>query len=158
MQKLTRDGLTSFPAVAVQTFNEMIERKMRESPVQGLIVYPEGTALALTSNIIVGKLLALWDQNTQVVSEPRHGQAASDRVSAGHRSTRRDSLPLKRGMLHYCYDRNKTVQVGKLAERKAAVRSGVPLSWRKSQDVKHCSWSIGRAPAQTNPELQWLLG
>lgn len=29
----------------------------------------------------------------------------------GHRSTKEDSLVLKRGMLHYCYDNKKMIQV-----------------------------------------------
>jgi hypothetical protein len=51
-------------------FNQRINRKMNESPVEGLIVYPEG-----------------------------------------HRSTKTDSLTLKRGMLHYCFDFKRTVQI-----------------------------------------------
>lgn len=52
------------------SFNERINRKMKESPVEGLIVYPEG-----------------------------------------HRSTKAQSLTLKRGMLHYCFDHKRTVQI-----------------------------------------------
>lgn len=51
-------------------FNERIDRKMKESPVEGLIVYPEG-----------------------------------------HRSTKPQSLTLKRGMLHFCFDNKRTVQI-----------------------------------------------
>ena len=42
--------MTSLACAVVQAFNNMIDRKMAASPVDGLIVYPEGEGLCTSSN------------------------------------------------------------------------------------------------------------
>ena len=82
-----------------QAFNAMIDSKMAASPVDGFIAHPEGE-----QSFTVGhqRLSACGWQ-----SLPEKAVV----LCAGHRSTLRHSLPLKRGMLHYAYDRKVPVQV-----------------------------------------------
>lgn len=88
-------------AVHSQSFNKMIDRRMAASPVDGLIVYPEGT-LPLSSCICT------CEHSTS------HGSGlTSPHYTAGHRSTSTSSLPLKRGMLAYAYSRKVPVQVSR---------------------------------------------
>ena len=78
----------------------MIDRRMAASPVDGLIVYPEG-------------MCSITVPMTHSHATARIPCRAPDPLcsAAGHRSTARTSLPLKRGMLAYAYSRKIPVQV-----------------------------------------------
>ncbi|KAK9815692.1 hypothetical protein WJX72_008180 [[Myrmecia] bisecta] len=76
-----------------EKFNIMVDASMHDSPMNGLIVYPEG-----------------------------------------HRSTRRASLPLKRGMLHYVFSRKHLVQIV-MSSNKEAIISEKTLSAHFRQTV-----------------------
>ena len=88
------------PLTELQSFNRMIDRRMAASPVDGLIVYPEGMMACAQKCLLL------------MCDPPRHSMHHLHCCVAGHRSTRRTSLPMKRGMLAYAFSRKVPVQVG----------------------------------------------
>ncbi|KAK9835903.1 hypothetical protein WJX74_010643 [Apatococcus lobatus] len=106
-------------------FNRMVDKKMARSPLEGLIIYPEG-----------------------------------------HRSTKQDSLPLKRGMLHYAFSRKLPMQIimssnkeAVLSEKKQSAHFGQKILVGYSDVIQtkdFASFEDMLAALQRAWDAQWL--
>lgn len=142
---------------APQKFNRWIDRKFKETPQTAIAVYPEGASRSLgrASDGRPGPGVGVVGPAPRALHRDRERRSCRARgpwglpgvwgwgsrrqfprpvTPTGHRSTLTESLPLKRGMLHYAFSRKLPVQII-VATNKEAILSEKHSTARWGQTV-----------------------